>query len=140
MNNNVRLTRRERQIAEMIAWGSAKKEIADLLSLSVNTIDNTARSIYEKIGINKASELSAWWFCSNYKVPFEDAPLLRFSNLKKGIIALFLLAVIIPREIFTLEDTIRVMRSANGRRVGRSGRRINEFDVDGADLEVTYIN
>lgn len=62
MNKDAKLTKRENQIAELIAWGSAKKEIADLLCISVNTVDNTARSIYEKIGVNKSNELSAWWF------------------------------------------------------------------------------
>lgn len=48
------LTQRETQIAELLAWGAAKKEVADRLSISPRTVENTARNIYSKIGIQKA--------------------------------------------------------------------------------------
>ena len=44
------LTQRETQIAELLAWGAAKKEVADRLSISPRTVENTARNIYSKIG------------------------------------------------------------------------------------------
>ena len=56
------LTQRETQIAELLAWGAAKKEVADRLSISPRTVENTARNIYSKIGIQKATELCVWWF------------------------------------------------------------------------------
>lgn len=43
------LTQRETQIAELLAWGAAKKEVADRLSISPRTVENTARNIYSKI-------------------------------------------------------------------------------------------
>lgn len=137
MNKDVRLTKRENQIAELIAWGSAKKEIADLLCISVSTVDNTARSIYEKIGINKSNELSAWWFCRTYKVPFEDAPLFKFSKARKAVIAFILLCVIVPREIFSTQDTVRVMRRcSSGRRVSRV--RSRDFEIEGMSFDIEY--
>lgn len=36
------LTQRETQIAELLAWGAAKKEVADRLSISPRTVENTA--------------------------------------------------------------------------------------------------
>ena len=64
------LSGREYQVAELIAWGAAKKEVPALLSklyggalISVHTVENITRSIYAKIHLNKANELSAWWFC-----------------------------------------------------------------------------
>lgn len=39
------LTQRETQIAELLAWGAAKKEVADRLSISPRTVENTARNI-----------------------------------------------------------------------------------------------
>lgn len=42
------LTQRETQIAELLAWGAAKKEVADRLSISPRTVENTARNIYSK--------------------------------------------------------------------------------------------
>ena len=66
------LTQRETQIAELLAWGAAKKEVADRLSISPRTVENTARNIYSKIGIQKATELCVWWFCTHCGVSFED--------------------------------------------------------------------
>lgn len=55
------LSRREYQVAELIAWGAAKKEVPGLLKklyggkeISVHTVENILRSIYEKIHLNKA--------------------------------------------------------------------------------------
>lgn len=78
MNPNAVLTRREAQIAEMIAWGFAKKEIALLLARSEKTIDNTAQKIYGKAQVNSAPQLSAWHFCTKHKVSFD-----RHTELRK---------------------------------------------------------
>jgi len=75
------LTTREQEIAELFAWGAAKKEVACRLFISERTVENHARSIYEKIGIGKVNELSAWWFCTRFGISFELSP------LKKKIIA-----------------------------------------------------
>lgn len=76
---------REAQIAELIAWGASKKYIANLLFLSVRTIENETRIIYKKIGVSKSNELSAWWFCLKYNIPKKDSPLKR-CTLTKGIL------------------------------------------------------
>ena len=49
LNLRAELTRRETEIAELLAWGAAKKEVADQLQISPRTVENTARHIYEKI-------------------------------------------------------------------------------------------
>ena len=56
-------TKRETQIAELIAWGASKKEVADKLFISEYTVDNHLRKVYEKANVNKANELSAWGVC-----------------------------------------------------------------------------
>ena len=73
MEPEVNLTNRERQVAEIIAWGASYKEVPGWLkrlyggeTISVNTVKNILANIFAKIHINKASELSAWWvthFC-----------------------------------------------------------------------------
>lgn len=75
MKINAQLTKQENRIAEMIAWGAAKKEIADKLHLSVRTIENHSRNIFEKLGIQKSTELSVFWFCTHYKISFSDSPI-----------------------------------------------------------------
>ena len=84
MNATATLTKRESQIAELIAWGQTKKEIAKRLFISERTVENTARSIFIKAGVTKSNELSAWWFCSRYHISYSDSPILKMliaSNL-----------------------------------------------------------
>lgn len=70
------LTNREAQIAELLAWGAAKKQVAAELFVSERTIENHARNIYEKTKVNSVGQLAAWWFCYRYKVPAKDKPAL----------------------------------------------------------------
>ena len=64
------LSKRETQVAELLAWGASKKEVASRLFVSTRTVENTARNIYAKLGIQKATELCVWWFCTNYPASF----------------------------------------------------------------------
>lgn len=118
MHLEAELTERETEIAELLAWGAAKKEVADELNISPRTVENTARSIYFKIGIQKATELCVWWFCTRFKVPLNMSPLAR-----KGVAVLVLIAV---PGIFLQEDGkfLRAERSAARRIVRR------EFDFN----------
>lgn len=77
MEAKIKLTRRESQIAERIAWGSAQKEVASDLGISRRTVDNILRKIYAKLKIGKINELSAWWFCTNFNISFNLSPLTR---------------------------------------------------------------
>lgn len=105
MNAHAALTKRESQIAELIAWGATKKDVANKLFISERTVENTARSIYEKAGVTKSNELSAWWFCTKFHISFELSP------LKKSVIAVFLLLIIVSHELVSKrEDFTRVRR------------------------------
>lgn len=85
-----KLTDRESEVAELLAWGATKKEAAKKLFLSHYTVDNHLRNIFIKTGTNKVNELSAWWFCTRFKISMDLNP------LKKQIIAIMLLLIIIP--------------------------------------------
>ena len=110
LNLRAVLTRREQQIAELLAWGAAKKEVADLLNISPRTVENTARHIYEKIGIQKATELCVYWFCAKCGV----SPSL--DPLKRAFIALALLFILLPSELQPRRDE-QAMRPAKTTRV-----------------------
>lgn len=111
LNLRAVLTRREQQIAELLAWGAAKKEVADLLNISPRTVENTARHIYEKIGIQKATELCVYWFCAKCGV----SPSL--DPLKRAFIALALLFILLPSELQPRRDDQTAMRPARTTRV-----------------------
>lgn len=69
------LTKREDQISELVAWGTAKKDISRLLYISEHTVDKHIRNIYEKTGCTKINELSAWWFCKHFNISVSLSPL-----------------------------------------------------------------
>ena len=39
MKLNVELSRRETEVAHLLAWGASKKEVADILFISTRTVD-----------------------------------------------------------------------------------------------------
>lgn len=122
MKAGVELTRREAEIGELIAWGASKKEVADRLCLSERTVENHTRNIYDKLDINKANELSAWWFCTHFHISFDLSP------LKRGIGAFVLLAILLP-SIFdnSLEQFVRWMPKTRTANIVRArGRRKEE--------------
>jgi len=119
------LTKRESQIAELIAWGAAKKEIADQLSISHRTVENTARSIYDKTGVSKSNELAAWWFCTNFKIPFALSP------LKRQIAALTLLLLIAANEFLHGPDVLRTYKARTRTEIRtKTNTRRNKEDYD----------
>ena len=81
MNTTATLTKREAEVAELLAWGAAKKEVADILYISTRTVENTARSIFAKCNIQKATELCVWWFCTHCGVSFELSPIKRVVGI-----------------------------------------------------------
>ena len=120
------LSKREMEIAECIAWGAAKKEVADRLSISTRTVENHVRNIFEKLRIQKATELSAWWFCTRFHIPFTESP------LKKQIIGVFLFGLVIST-FFTEDQPVRVFRTRT-RTEARAGRRSRRDEGDTFEL------
>lgn len=131
MLTTVKLTKREEQIAELLAWGASKKEIPYLLPtkagrkpIAIRTVENTVRNIYEKLGIQKVNELAAWYFCTRFKISFDLSPLHR-KMFAVGLLALFIFAEF-SSPIVAVRSTSRISVRA------RSGRQKDE------SLESTY--
>ena len=128
MRLKAELSPRESEIAELLAWGASKKEVANRLFISSRTVENTARNIYQKLGIQKATELCVWWFCTKCGVPVSLDP------LKRAFIAVILLIAYVPRECVFTDDsyTPRTTRTARTtrvvRRLGRRGEDEAEYN------------
>jgi DNA-binding NarL/FixJ family response regulator len=56
---NELLTRREREVAALAARGLSNREIADLLVVSVRTIENQLYRVYAKLGLAGRAQLGA---------------------------------------------------------------------------------
>lgn len=51
-------TRREKEVASLVAQGLSSKEVADILFVSKRTVDFHLANIYEKLGINNRVKLA----------------------------------------------------------------------------------
>jgi len=52
------LSARQREVAELAATGATALEIAGFLELSVHTVRQHLRTIYERLGVNSRAELA----------------------------------------------------------------------------------
>lgn len=58
--NGQALSKRERQILELVASGSSNPEIADTLTLSPRTVDRHIQNLYRKLGVHNRVEAANW--------------------------------------------------------------------------------
>ena len=125
---NDALTQREEQVAELIAWGAAYKEVPQILQkkyggkeISVNTVKRIVENVFSKLYIGKANELSAWWFCNRLGV---DASLSPLKEIKRTIYSILFLVIITPQILAAdLEQATRSSRTSRTERVERSRRK-----------------
>jgi DNA-binding CsgD family transcriptional regulator len=123
MNELATLTKREAEIAELFAWGAAKKDISNRLFISERTVENHARAIYEKVGCGKVNELSAWWFCTHFNIPFDLSP------LKQKVVACMILFAFVQSNILGTNESERYYRRyMKNERTALRRRNENEFD------------
>ena len=55
-----RLTKREREIVDLVVLGKSNKEIATVLYISVHTVKANLEHIYEKLGIHNRVLLAVY--------------------------------------------------------------------------------
>lgn len=103
MADNRKLGQRELQVVQFVAWGASQKEIADELGISYRTVDNTVRHAKEKLGLQKNTELAAWWFCTTFGISFQLSP------LRRKILAVCLALLFFLGELATHKSFCRVI-------------------------------
>jgi DNA-binding NarL/FixJ family response regulator len=54
------LTRREREVATLVAQGLSNREIAAALHLSERTVESHVQHILDKLGLRNRTQVSAW--------------------------------------------------------------------------------
>ncbi len=120
----IQLTKRETEIAGLLAWGMAKKEVADKLCISECTVANTTRNVFEKLEIQKTTELCVWWFVNKCGVS------IKLDPLKRAAFALLMLAAILPREImFPAQNLLMRTHARVSVRPVRTGRNKNTLEL-----------
>ena len=56
------LSKREKEVAALLAWGSTDKEIAEELFISFDTARAHHKNIYRKILAHNLADLTRWYF------------------------------------------------------------------------------
>lgn len=109
MNIQVRLTQREEEIAEVVGLGAiSQKEAANILGISIKTIDNTLQAVKAKAGISKAAELTKFCFCRKFNIP------LSMCEPAKRFVAACFFSILVFGEYVHASDLYR--RTTNTRR------------------------
>lgn len=88
MLDEMDLSAREFEITEQIALGASKKEVANNINRSTYTVETTIKNVYEKLGINKLSDL-VLWYCG---VMFDISS--QIKERKRQILTTLLLLII----------------------------------------------
>jgi DNA-binding NarL/FixJ family response regulator len=77
IEESVRMTKRERQVIELIADGSTNKEIAQKLHLSPYTVKSHVHNILEKLALNTRVQIAKHAHLSNaYKIAIDTTSLI----------------------------------------------------------------
>ena len=113
------ISKREMQVAELLAWGFSDKQVANELFVSFDTARSHRRNIYLKLECNNVADLTRWYFQETQNYNFGLKPQLRVA-----LSVLFILLAI-SIEFFHLNamrvKTVRT-RVAKEMNVGRAKR------------------
>ena len=74
MNLEVKLSKRELEVAEVMAFTKCKHDAAEKLFISEGTLSAHSFRIYEKLQINSKSELVIWWFVKKLGIELSKIP------------------------------------------------------------------
>lgn len=68
MNLSAKLSPRETEVVEMMAFTKNKSDAADRLCISEGTLAAHTYRIYDKLEVNSKSELVIWWMVVKMKI------------------------------------------------------------------------
>ena len=55
------LSKRERQVLQLLTEGMENKKIAEVLNVTVNTVEKHLTKVYQKLGVTTRTEAVRWW-------------------------------------------------------------------------------
>lgn len=115
------LTKREEQVAEMMAWGVSRKNMPYLFEkvwgkkLSLPTIDVISQRVFRKLGISKNIEVVVWYHKHYRGIDLGTSPFAKYLGA-------FLLGLFLTTQLQTTDNMVRVRNSNRIVRVTRGQR------------------
>ena len=101
------LTVQENRVLRLTATGLSAKEIADNLSISPVTAQNHIKNIKDKLGLQKATELVAFYWCRYFGSSL---------NEQRRMIGSAILIFLLTFQVFTTGDDVIRTRARRSRR------------------------
>ena len=95
MNLEAKLSKRELEVAEVMAFTKCKHDAAEKLFISEGTLSAHTFRIYEKLQINSKSELVIWWFVKKLGVELSAIPYFKMVS-----ILLICICTVVDRDLF----------------------------------------
>ncbi len=91
------LTRREHEVAALVAEGLTNRQIAERLFISERTADGHLEHIREKLGVRSRSQITAWFIGQSQEPDVAQAPGKRRSSSRRqlGVTAALLVIVLL---------------------------------------------
>ncbi len=115
------LTRREEQVAEMMAWGVSRKNMPYLFEkvwgkkLSLPTIDVISQRVFRKLGISKNIEVVVWYHKHYRGIDLGTSPFAKYLGA-------FLLGLFLTTQIDFSNNYVRVRNTTRVVRTARTNR------------------
>lgn len=118
-----KLSHAEFEIAERIALGESKKEVAYRTHRSIYTVETTIKNVYEKLGFSKLSDLVLWYCGLTFNIS------LQISERKRQVFAIMLLFIVIFDLAASNNDIMRAKRF-RARKTKSKTEFVYDFDPD----------
>ena len=101
VDGTVRLSRREMEIARLVAEGLTNRDIAARLFISERTVDGHLEHVREKLGVNSRAQIATWvtrqgtMVAPDPSIPAAAAPTLRRARISAGRLWLASVVVVV---------------------------------------------
>lgn len=112
------LTKREFEVAQLIATNHSKKMVAEQLGIACGTVDRFTKIIYNKLKINTAIELTWWYIANTQQISIPQS----VKIFQKAVV--WLILIMISYSELTMQTSYeRAFRTRSNRRIEISSRK-----------------
>ena len=126
MMKRVKFSKREIDVMRCVAYGASAKEVPDLVhpgphgKVSESCVAHAIERIKTKIGVQKSTEIAAYYFCNYRGADASDCPTSIKSILMAGVMLVIIMPTLVSSDFSFLRTSrvgSRITRTARARRI-----------------------